>query len=157
MWRQFVADGEMQGQFPLRRRDGRVVVTDFRAVADIVPGVHLSTRCATSPTAHAPRRRSRTASSCSAPMAESAQDAIYRLRLEPELAFEYMNPAVEAISGFPVAAFRDNPFLYLERAHPEDAPALDPSRLPTEGPPPRSSCGSSTRTATGSGSRTTAR
>ena len=63
-------------------------------------------------------------------MAESAQDAIYRLRLEPELAFEYMNPAVEAISGFPVAAFRDNPFLYLERAHPEDAPALDPSRLP---------------------------
>ena len=97
-------------------------------MADIVPGVHLSTmrditdRVRAEEALADSERRFRT-------MAESAQDAIYRLRVEPELAFEYLNPAVTAISGFPVEAFHANPFLYLERAHPEDAPKLDPSRL----------------------------
>lgn len=57
-------------------------------------------------------------------MAESAQDVIYRLRLHPRAEFEYLNPAVETISGFSRQDFLDNPRLYVERVHPEDVHQL---------------------------------
>ena len=145
---------EMRAQFPIRRQ-GRPAWSSPTSGPSPTscPGVHLSTMRDITDRARrggtgGQRARFRT-------MAESAQDAIYRLRVEPELAFEYLNPAVTAISGFPVEAFHANPFLYLERAHPEDAPKLDPSRL-SPGTRPRSRSGSSTPTDTGSGWRTTA-
>jgi PAS domain S-box-containing protein len=42
MWREFVSAGRMGGQYPLTRKDGGVVVTEFRAVANVLPGQHLS-------------------------------------------------------------------------------------------------------------------
>ena len=41
-WEAFLAAGRAEGMFDLLRRDGTVVVTDFRAVACVAPGVHLS-------------------------------------------------------------------------------------------------------------------
>lgn len=41
-WDRFRRDGEMQGETHLRRKDGALVDVEFRAVADIEPGVHLS-------------------------------------------------------------------------------------------------------------------
>ncbi len=128
MWRQFLADGAMAGEFPIRRKDGRTVETDFRAVADIVPGVHLSTLRDITARKQAERALAASEEQFRS-MADSAQDAIYRLRLEPEVAFDYVNPAVEALSGFPLQAFYDNPFLYQERAHPDDRDQLDPAGL----------------------------
>lgn len=62
-------------------------------------------------------------------MAETAQDGIYRVRFKPEFTVEYANPAVEAISGFTRRDLREDPELYLRRAHPDDAPKLDPANL----------------------------
>lgn len=130
-WEHFLAAGDLAGEYASRRRDGRTVEVEYRRVANIVPGVHLSTlrditdRKRTERALAASETRFRT-------MAESAQDAIYRLRLEPELAFDYLNAAAESISGYPRQAFYDNPLLYRERAHPDDTDELDRVRVSPE-------------------------
>jgi hypothetical protein len=42
MWREFLDRGRMAGTYPLCRKNRRQVVADFRAWANILPGVHVS-------------------------------------------------------------------------------------------------------------------
>ena len=41
-WEQFLRDGRQTGDLQIRHRDGETVDVDFRAVANIQPGLHLS-------------------------------------------------------------------------------------------------------------------
>jgi PAS domain S-box-containing protein len=41
-WREFLAEGRQAGEYRLRRPDGRVIDVEYRAVAHVQPGVHLS-------------------------------------------------------------------------------------------------------------------
>ncbi len=41
-WTRFQASGELSGEYELKRKDSRNVVVEFRAVANILPGLHLS-------------------------------------------------------------------------------------------------------------------
>lgn len=41
-WTRFQALGELSGEYELKRKDSRNVVVEFRAVANILPGLHLS-------------------------------------------------------------------------------------------------------------------
>lgn len=135
MWQQFLEDGAMGGDFPIRRNDGTVVETEFRAVANIVPGVHLSTmRDITD------RKRAEEALTTSEArfrnIAESSQDIIYQVRLYPEVSFEYVSPALEMVTGFPPQALYENPSLYLDRLLPETGDpvaqvAATPDAVPT--------------------------
>lgn len=43
LWSQFRAAGALSGRYRLRGRDGRVRVTEFHAVANAAPGVHIAT------------------------------------------------------------------------------------------------------------------
>ncbi|MFI1991661.1 PAS domain-containing protein [Actinoplanes sp. NPDC020271] len=60
-------------------------------------------------------------------LAEHAQDIIFRYRLGPDPAMEYLSRAVEAITGFPAEAFYADPRLILSRIVPEDRPAFEQS------------------------------
>ena len=42
MWREFLQAERMAGQHDLCRKDGREVRADFRAWANVLPGVHVS-------------------------------------------------------------------------------------------------------------------
>lgn len=42
LWREFLAAGNLAGEYSLQCKDGLDVVVDYRAVANIVPGLHLS-------------------------------------------------------------------------------------------------------------------
>ncbi len=42
LWRQFLTAGKGEGNYAIQGKDGRLVETEFRAVANIVPGLHLS-------------------------------------------------------------------------------------------------------------------
>jgi CheY-like chemotaxis protein len=42
LWRQFITAGLQEGRYTLRRRDGAAVVTDYCAIANIAPGLHVS-------------------------------------------------------------------------------------------------------------------
>jgi PAS domain S-box-containing protein len=41
-WKEFIETGVQTGDIPLLRKDGTLVITEFRAVANIIPGLHLS-------------------------------------------------------------------------------------------------------------------
>lgn len=61
-------------------------------------------------------------------LAEHAQDGIYRLELEPEVRFVYVNPAMEDVTGFAPQAFYEDPSLPLLRVHPDDRELVRRSR-----------------------------
>ena len=42
LWEQFIERDRMSGAYPIRRRDGRIVRCRYMAVANILPGVHVS-------------------------------------------------------------------------------------------------------------------
>ncbi len=61
-------------------------------------------------------------------LAENTSDVVYRYRYKPTRGFEYVNPAVTAISGFtPEEAYAD-PHLGMAMVHPEDRPLLESTR-----------------------------
>ncbi len=68
-------------------------------------------------------------------MAEHAQDGIYRLRLEPDVAFEYVNPAMEEVTGFGPEDFYADPRLPLRRVHPDDREMIRRTRTRPEALP----------------------
>jgi PAS domain S-box-containing protein len=59
MWREFLDKGRMAGRYPLCRKDKREIVADFRAWADILPGVHVSALATPALVAAARRRGAR--------------------------------------------------------------------------------------------------
>lgn len=68
-------------------------------------------------------------------LAEHAQDGIYRLELQPDVRFAYVNPAMEELTGFSPEAFYEDPSLPLRRVHPDDRELVrrsrtEPLRLP---------------------------
>jgi len=42
LWHAFVQAGTQEGEMPLRTKSGRTIIAEYRAVANIQPGVHLS-------------------------------------------------------------------------------------------------------------------
>ncbi|MGK4007947.1 PAS domain-containing protein [Sorangium sp. So ce1036] len=58
-------------------------------------------------------------------IAEHASDVIFRRRLGPERTYEYINPAVLELTGYPPEAWYDNPRLFEELLHPEDRERYD--------------------------------
>jgi len=67
-------------------------------------------------------------------LVENSPDVIYRYRLRPEPAFEYISPAVTAVSGYAPEDFYADPNFALAVVHPDDRPLLEHvarSRAPT--------------------------
>jgi PAS domain S-box-containing protein len=52
--------------------------------------------------------------------AENARDVIFRTRLKPEYAMEYIGPSIERLTGYPPAHFIESPDASIELVHPED-------------------------------------
>jgi diguanylate cyclase (GGDEF)-like protein/PAS domain S-box-containing protein len=53
-------------------------------------------------------------------LAENSADMIFRSRISPELAFDYLNPAVEQVLGFPRADFYADFDFAIRLMHPDD-------------------------------------
>jgi PAS domain S-box-containing protein len=63
-------------------------------------------------------------------LVENATDVIYRLRIEPSVAFDYISPSVELVTGYPAEDFYRNPGLLRSLIHPDDLTRVD--RTPDE-------------------------
>ncbi len=57
-------------------------------------------------------------------LAENAHDVIYRIRVAPAPAVEYVSPAVERLSGHRAADLLADPHLVFQVLHPDDRPLL---------------------------------
>ena len=58
-------------------------------------------------------------------LAENARDVVYRLRLAPARAFDYISPAVTWITGFTPEDYYAEPTLSRRQTHPDDTPFAD--------------------------------
>jgi PAS domain S-box-containing protein len=71
-------------------------------------------------------------------LADRATDLLFRLRLEPDLAFEYVSPSATVLTGYTPQEFYEDPALGLRIVHPEDRPlvrrAFAPDPAMFEGP-----------------------
>jgi PAS domain S-box-containing protein len=57
-------------------------------------------------------------------LAENAPDIIYRFRLKPDPAYEYVSPAITRLLGFTPEEFYADPQLGLRQTHPDDQEVL---------------------------------
>ncbi|MGE3955359.1 MAG: PAS domain S-box protein [Vicinamibacterales bacterium] len=57
-------------------------------------------------------------------LVESTRDMVYRVRLTPSVAIEYVGGAVEGISGHSIDEWYADPMMILRSVHPEDAPKI---------------------------------
>ncbi len=58
-------------------------------------------------------------------LAENAQDLIFRIRVRPSIAYEYISPSATVMTGYTPEEFYANSNLGLELIHPEDRPLLE--------------------------------
>ena len=42
LWNAFLTQGQQRGRYDIRRKDGSIVTVDYLAIANAVPGLHLS-------------------------------------------------------------------------------------------------------------------
>ncbi len=115
---EFVHAGTESGTFTLRHNDGHVVQTEYRAVSDIQPGVHLSVL--RDVTAHNRMLHALTAAEEEfRELAEHAVDIVTKLRIDGDgrMQVDYINPAATTILGYPLDVLYDDPDLLLELFH----------------------------------------
>ena len=64
-------------------------------------------------------------------LAENATDIIYRIRLAPEMAYEYISPSVATVLGYSPDEFYADAGLGIATVHPDDRAAImDPGTVP---------------------------
>lgn len=99
---EFVRVGTESGTFALRHKDGHVVETEYRAVSNIQPGVHLSVL--RDVTVRNRMLRALTVAEAEfRELAENAADIVIKLRIDNDgrIQVDYVNPAAVAILGYP--------------------------------------------------------
>jgi PAS domain S-box-containing protein len=135
----FVHAGTESGTFALRHKDGHVVETEYRAVSNIQPGVHLSVL--RDVTARNRMLRALTVAEAEfRELAETAPDIVTKLRVDPDggLQVDYVNPAATAILGYAREDLYDEPNLLLDLFHQRSDDHDDPTDLvPTPAEPTR--------------------
>jgi PAS domain S-box-containing protein len=110
--------GAESGTFALQHKDGHVVETEYRAVSNIQPGVHLSVlRDVT--TRNTMLRALTVAEAEFRELAEKAADIVARLRIDGDgrLQVDYVNPAATTILGYPQEHFYNAPDLLFDLFH----------------------------------------
>ena len=132
----FVQEGTESGPFTLLHKDGHAIETEYRAVSNIQPGVHLSVL--RDVTARYRMLRALTlAEGEFRELAEKAADIVTKLRVDRDgqMRVDYVNPAATTILGYRREQLYDEPGLLLDLLHErsDDAPHL----LPTPDQPTR--------------------
>jgi len=122
------AGQDASSEGPLRRRDGSTIDvawrlnpipgSDGQPVAVAVLLIDISERLAFESELSEREQRFRT-------LAEEVQGMVYRLRLDPEPAVEYLSPATMDITGFPPEYFAEDATRLGSRIRAEDQAALN--------------------------------
>ena len=117
-WARFQAEGELSGGYELIRKDGRIVEVEYRAVANILPGLHLSLMRDITQQRHFEAELNR--------VMTSIPDALWSAQVSQNLQidYRYYSPVIEKISGYPSDDFISGRVSWLNLIHSEDRPRM---------------------------------
>lgn len=96
-WQEFLAKGSQSGEYSALRKDGTVIQLEFRAVANILPGIHLSVSRDVTERKRAEQAQ-REAERKYRDIFENALEGIFQT--SPEGRFMVANPALASMFGF---------------------------------------------------------
>lgn len=112
--------GEARGVVALDRPDGTRVEVEYVMVSGVLGDLTLA--IARDVTEQRRAQRSLLASERQfRTLAEQAVEGIFRVRLLPHRSYEYVNPALETITGFSAEEITADDLLLRSRTHPDDA------------------------------------
>ena len=118
-WQAFLREGEMSGEYAVTTSDGRILQVEYRAVANIVPGVHLSVMRDVTGRATAQQALRRSEERFRA-LVQQAWDAVAIYDGDGRVVFA--SPAIRAILGYEPDQLVGHPA--LSYVHPADRQAV---------------------------------
>ena len=119
VWEQFLADGEMTGEFELVRSDGETRILEFSATTDVRPGEHLSALRDVTDQREQQRRLAEIQDRFRQ-IADHVTEVIWMVDAEGEEGL-YVSPGVEDLTGLGPEALASDPVeTALTAVHPED-------------------------------------
>lgn len=113
------ADGALRGVLPLLRSDGTIIEVEYQSVTRILDGLNLSIMRDVTEQRSIQRQLALSEQYFRA-LAEHAVEGIFRIQLQPERRFEYVNPAFRRITGFDLDDLHTDPLALRKRTHPDD-------------------------------------
>jgi len=122
-WQSFITTGRQSGEFILLHKDGSQIEAEYRAVANILPGLHLSIMHDITDRKRA-EQALRESEQKYRRLAENSPAIIYRYRFGPERGFDYISPAITTLIGYSPAEHYADPNLALKIIHPDDRQRL---------------------------------
>ena len=121
----FLAKGHEDGTFVLLRRDGTTREVEYRAVVDVLPGVHLAIMRDVTERNAMTRKLGRSEADFRE-LAEQATDIVARLLVlaDGTLEVKYVNPAAARVLGYPLDRFYADPQLLRDIVGPSARTAV---------------------------------
>jgi PAS domain S-box-containing protein len=98
LWREFIASGRQGGEYTLARKDGSLVSVEYRAVASILPGLHLSVLRDVTERSRAAKERERLLAAEQAARAEAEQANQAQTRFLAVLSHELRTPLTPVLT-----------------------------------------------------------
>jgi PAS domain S-box-containing protein len=125
MWQQFLSKGSNSGEYSTLRKDGTIIQLEFRAVANILPGIHVS--CSRDITerkqAEEERKRVERAQRESRLQYETLVHSIDGIvwEVDPKtFRFTFVSKQAERILGYPLEQWFEGPGFWPDHMHPDD-------------------------------------
>jgi two-component system cell cycle sensor histidine kinase/response regulator CckA len=122
-WRTLLDAGRLEGRLTVVRPDGERRFAEFRATADVEPGIHLSIMRDVSERYEAEAALEATDARIAAMLAHLPL-VVFSVPIVQESAPAYVSPRAEEIFGLPVDAWNQSPELFWNAVHPDDVEAL---------------------------------
>jgi PAS domain S-box-containing protein len=122
-WSALLKAGRLEGQLTVLRPNGESRVAEFRATADVKPGVHLSILRDITERLEAEAALKVTDDRIGAMLAQLPL-VVFSVPLIQGSAPSYVSPQAEELFGLPVEAWGESPELFWEAVHPDDLAVL---------------------------------
>ena len=128
LWSTITGGDPWHGELVNRRKDGSLY-TEQQTVTPVRDGDgtithYIAIKQDISESLHA-KRELRASEERYRMLAENAVDTVFRLRVHPDLAFEYVSPSSEALTGYTPEEHYADPGLFYSVIHPDDRLALE--------------------------------
>jgi PAS domain S-box-containing protein len=124
-WRRFLAEGSESGEYSTLHKDGQILQLEFRAVANVLPGVHVSssrdmTARKQTEEARIREEQARKESQLQYEMLVQSLDGIVWEADPRTFMFTFVSKQAERILGYPLERWFEGPDFWPDHMHPDD-------------------------------------